>query len=155
MSERVAVQLIADRKVTLEPRRFEVVDRGPEVVLAVTGDAIGQAEAERLRELVGRGAGLVLVGGTLAAWAASAPIRDLAGWMPGGRGPSTELIIRPDPLHPIAQRLDPEWKVRDELLLSEGPPADASILLRTSWRYTEQVVAYERRFGDGRSVFIG
>jgi predicted dehydrogenase len=121
----------------------------------VTGDAIGEAEAEHLRELVGRGGGLVVVGGTLGAWAASAPIRDLAGWMPGGQGPSTELIIRPDPLHPITQRLDPEWKVRDALLLSEGPPADASILLRTSWRYTEQVVAYERRFGDGRFVFIG
>jgi scyllo-inositol 2-dehydrogenase (NADP+) len=155
MSERVAVQLIADRKVTLEPRRFEVVDSGHEVVLAVTGDAIEEGEAERLREFVGRGGGLVVVGGTLAAWADSAPIRDVAGWMPGGRGPSTELIIRPDPLHPITQRLDPEWKVRDELLLSEGPPADASILLRTSWRFTEQVVAYERRFGDGRFVYIG
>src|SRR5579864_8324442 len=155
MSERVLVQLVADRRVAIDPRRFEVVDRGPDVVLAATGDAIGESEAERLREFVRRGGGLVLVGGTLAAWAASAPIRDVAGWMPGGRGPRTELIVRPDASHPITQRLDPEWKVRDEVHLSEGPPAGASILLRTSWRYTEQVVGYERRFGEGRFVYIG
>jgi scyllo-inositol 2-dehydrogenase (NADP+) len=155
MSERVSVQLIADRRVAIDPRRLQVVDRGPDVVLAATGRAIEDDEAERLRDLVRRGGGLVVVGDTLAAWAASAPIRDLAGWVPGGRGPTTELIVRPDPSHPITQRLDSEWKVRDELHLSEGPPSGASILLRTSWRYTEQVVAYERRFGDGRFVYIG
>ena len=155
MSERVSVQMIADRRVAVDPRRFEVVDHGAEVVLAATGEAIGYGEAERLREFVGRGGGLVLVGGTLAAWAASAPIRDVAGWIPGGRGPTTELIVRPDASHPITQRLDPEWKVEGELYLSEGPPTGAAILLRTSWRFTEQVVAYERQFGDGRVVYIG
>ena len=155
MSERVAVELIADRKVAVDPRRFELVDRGPDVVLAATGRPIEEGEAARLRDFVGRGGGLVVVGRTLGAWALSAAIREVAGWVPGGTGPETELIVRPDPSHAITQRLDPEWKVRDELLLSEGPPAGASILLRTSWRYTEQVVAYERRFGDGRFIYIG
>jgi scyllo-inositol 2-dehydrogenase (NADP+) len=156
MSERrVSVQLVADRRVALDPRRFEVVDHDGDVVLGATGEAIGEGEAERLRDYVRRGGGLVLAGGTLAAWAASAAIRDVAGWMPGGHGPRTELIVRPDPSHPITQRLDPEWKVKDELHLSEGPPTGASILLRTSWRYTEQVVAYERRFGEGRFVYVG
>jgi scyllo-inositol 2-dehydrogenase (NADP+) len=155
MSRRVLVQVITDRKVALDPRRFEMADRGSDVVLAATGRAIDDGEATRLRDFVGRGGGLVVVGGTLAAWAASAPIREVAGWVPGGRGPDTELIVRPEASHPITQRLDPEWKVRDELHLSEGPPADAAILLRTSWRYTEQVVAYERRFGDGRFVYLG
>jgi predicted dehydrogenase len=155
MSERVSVEVIADHRVAVDPRRFEVVDRGSDVVLAASGNAIDGQEAERLRDFVGRGGGLVLIGGTLAAWAASAPIRDVAGWVPGGRGPNTELIVRPDASHPITQRLEAEWKVRDELHLSEGPPAAASILLRTSWRYTDQVVAYERRFGEGRFVYIG
>jgi scyllo-inositol 2-dehydrogenase (NADP+) len=155
LSERVSVNLIADRRVVLDPRRFEVGAGAPDVVLAATGEAIDEHEAERLREMVRRGGGLVVVGGTLAAWAASTAIRDIAGWLPGGRGPRTELIVRPDTSHPITQRLEPEWKVRDELYLSEGPPAGASILLRTSWRYSEQVVAYERRFGDGRFVYIG
>jgi predicted dehydrogenase len=48
-----------------------------------------------------------------------------------------------------------EWKVRDRIHLAEGPPVDASVLLRTSWRFTEQVVAYERRVGDGRLVYLG
>jgi predicted dehydrogenase len=104
---------------------------------------------------VRRGGGVVLAGGTLAAWSSAAPIRELAGWVPGGPGPMTELIVRPDPDHPITQRLQPEWKIQGELLLSEGPPLDASILLRTSWRYTEQPVAYERRFGDGRFIYLG
>lgn len=155
MGVRVSVQLIGDRVVTVDPRRFEMVERGADVVLAAGSHAIDDQEAERLRDFVGRGGGLVLVGAALAAWGASAAIRDVAGWVPGGRGPITELIVRPDASHPITQRLDPEWKVRDELHLSEGPPAGASVLLRTSWRYTEQVVAYERRFGEGRFVYIG
>src|ERR1700758_580396 len=155
MSERVSVSLISDSRVVLDPRRFEVADHAPDVVLAATGDAIDEEEAGRLRELVGRGGGLVVVGGTLAAWAGSPAIRDIAGWLPGGRGPRTELIVRPDASHPITQRLEAEWRVRDELFLSEGPPAGGSILLRTSWRYSEQVVAYERRFGEGRFVYIG
>jgi scyllo-inositol 2-dehydrogenase (NADP+) len=155
MSERVSVSLISDRKVVLDPRRFEVADRASDVVLVATGDAIDEEEAGRLREFVGRGGGLVVVGGTLAAWAASPAIRDIAGWVPGGRGPRTELIVRPDASHPVTQRLEAEWRVRDELFLSEGPAAGGSILLRTSWRYSEQVVAYERRFGEGRFVYIG
>jgi scyllo-inositol 2-dehydrogenase (NADP+) len=155
MSDRISVQVVGDHRVGLDPRRFEIVDRDAQVVLAVADHQIEEGQAERLRDYVGHGGGLVLAGGTLAAWASSAAIREMARWVPGGRGPKAELIIRPDPTHPITQRLEAEWKVRDELHLSEGPPADASILLRTSWRYTEQVVAYERRFGDGHFIYLG
>jgi scyllo-inositol 2-dehydrogenase (NADP+) len=155
MSERVSVRVIADHRVALDPRRFDVVDGAAQVVLASTDRPISERDAEALRDAVSGGGGAVLVGGTLAAWASSSAIRELAGWVPGGRGPRTELIVRPDENHPITQRLGPEWKVRDELHLSEGPPSGASILLRASWRYTDQVVAYERRFGEGRFVYIG
>jgi predicted dehydrogenase len=74
-------------------------------------------------------------------------MRELAGWVPSGPGPVTELVLRPE--------AGPEWRVRDRLYISEGPPAEARVLLRTSWRYTEQTVAYERRFGDGRFVYLG
>src|SRR4029077_18816295 len=37
----------------------------------------------------------------------------------------------------------------------EGPPAAANVLLRTSWRFSDQVVAYERPHGEGRFVQIG
>src|SRR5579864_812007 len=155
MSERVSVRVIADHRFAFDSRRLEVVDGVSDVVLAATGRVIEEGDAERLRDFVVGGGGLVVLGGTLAAWSGSAPIRELAGWVPGGRGPNTELIVRPDATHPITQRLDAEWKVRDELHLSEGPPAGASILLLTSWRYTEQVVAYERQFGEGRFIYIG
>ncbi len=154
MSDRVSVRVIADRNVALDPRRFEVAREG-EVVLAATDRALVEVDARELREFVRRGGGLVLLGGTLAAWSGSAAIREIAGWVPGGRGPRTELVLRPDPEHPITQRFGTDWKVTDEIFLSEGPPSDASVLVRTSWRYTEQVVAYERRFGDGRVIYIG
>src|SRR5260370_41606467 len=80
---------------------------------------------------------------------------ELSAWGPSGPGPRTEPMVRPDPSRPVTQRLDPEWKIRDRLYLSEGPPLDASILLRTTWRYTEQAAAYERRFGEGRVVYLG
>src|SRR5207245_10930475 len=93
--------------------------------------------------------------GTLAAWSSSDAIRELAGWVPSGPGPLTELIVRPDPGHSVTERIDAEWKVRDELYLSEGPRLDANVLLRASWRSTEQVVAYERACGSGRFAYLG
>lgn len=145
---------IADRKVALDPRRFEIAGAG-RVVLAATDGPIPEDKARELRDFVRGGGGLVLLGGTLAAWSGSDAIRELAGWVPGGRGPRTELVLRPDPEHPITQRLGPEWRATEDLYVSEGPPIDGSVFVRTSWRYTEQVVAYERRFGDGRVVYIG
>jgi predicted dehydrogenase len=155
MSGRISVEVLGDRPIALDPLRFDVVDRGARVVLAARHRAIDAAEAVRLREFVRGGGGLVLLGGTLAAWSALPSIAELAGWLPGGFGPETELIVRPDAIHPVTQRMPPEWKIRDRLYLAEGPPVDASVLLRTSWRYTEQVVAFERTFGEGRFVYIG
>lgn len=151
----VKVRALTDQRPVLDPRRFELVGVDPDVVLAATDRPVGDRQAAALRSFVRGGGGIVAVGPTLAAWSTSAPIRELAGWVPGEPGPDTELIVRPDPAHAVTQRLDPEWKVRGRLWLSEGPPADAIALLRTSWRYTDQVVAYERRFGKGRFVYIG
>lgn len=155
MSERLPVRIIADRPVALDPRRFEVAGQDANVVLADTAHPIDVRDADALRDLVGRGGGLVISGRTLAAWSSSDAIAQVAGWVPGARAPRTELVLRPDPNHPLTQRLPAEWKVTDELHLSEGPPGDAAILLRTSWRYSEQVVAYERRFGEGRVIYLG
>jgi len=160
LSDRISVLALIDGKLSLDPRRFDVKlgsDLAPagHVVIAATERPISEPQANRIRDYVRRGGGIVLLGGTLAAWSSSESIRDLAGWVPSGPGPLTELIVRSDPDHPATQRLDAEWKVRDELYLSEGPPLDGTVLLRTSWRYTEQVVAYERRFGDGHVVYLG
>jgi len=132
---------------SIDARRFELVARDPQVVLVATGEPLSARRAMELRSFVRRGGGLVLLGGTLAAWSSSDVIREVAGWAPSGPGPVTELVLRPDGA--------PEWTARDALFLSEGPPAEAAVLLRTSWRYTDQVVAYERRFGEGRFVYLG
>src|SRR5919204_92381 len=151
----IAVRAITDKRPSLDPRRFEIVTEDAQVVLASTGRAVSARQAAELRGFVRRGGGIVLLGGTLAAWSSSDAIRELAGWMPGEPGPETELIVRPDPEHPLTQRLDAEWKIKDRLYLSEGPPAGAAVLLRSSWRFTQQVVAYERPVGEGRFVYIG
>jgi len=80
---------------------------------------------------------------------------ELAGWAPTGPTPVTELVVRVDRSHTLTQRLGPELKFTDELYLSEGPPSDASVILRTSWHFTDQVVAYERALGAGRFVHVG
>src|SRR2546430_15734592 len=160
MSDRISVLALADGRLPLDPRRFDIDTEGGlaaanQVVVAATDRPITAREASALRSFVRRGGGLVLLGGTLASWSSSEAIRELAGWMPTGPGPLTELIVRPDLEHAVTQRLDPEWKIRDRLYLSEGPPAGATILLRASWRFTDQVVAYERGFGEGHFVYVG
>jgi scyllo-inositol 2-dehydrogenase (NADP+) len=125
------------------------------VLLAASDHALRPGQASQLTDFVRGGGGLVLLHGTLAMWAESGELGELAGWAPSGPGPLTELVIRPDPSHAVTSRLGAELKVRDELYFSEGAPGDASVLLRASWRFTEQVVAYERRVGDGHFVHVG
>ena len=146
-TQRFDVHVVTDPK-ELEPRRAQVI-------VAASDHPLLTGQAAELTEFVRRGGGLVLLHGTLAAWAESADFAELSGWAPSGPGPLTELIVRPDPSHPVTARLGSELKFVDELYLSEGPPAGASVLMRTSWRFTEQVVAYERQVGDGRFVQLG
>lgn len=129
--------------------------RNVKVLLAASDHALHPGQAAQLTDFVRGGGGLVLLHGTLAVWAESGELAELARWAPSGPGPLTELVIRPDPSHPVTARLGAELKVLDELYFSEGPPGDAAVLLRASWRFTDQVVAYERRFGDGRFVQLG
>jgi scyllo-inositol 2-dehydrogenase (NADP+) len=129
--------------------------RGATVLLAASDHALRSGQTSQLTDFVRSGGGLVLLHGTLATWAEGGEVAELAGWAPTGPGPLTDLIVRPDPSNQLTSRLDAELMVHDELYFSEGPPADASVLLRASWRFTEQVVAYERRVGDGRFVHIG
>ncbi len=125
------------------------------VILAASDTALAPGQAEELNAFVRRGGGLVLLGGTLAAWNAQSALGELARWTPSGPGPMTELVLQAEPSHAITERLGPELKLTDELYLSEGPPADSSVLLRTSWHFTEQVVAYEREVGEGTFINLG
>ena len=125
------------------------------VLLAATDQALDPGQAKKLNDFVRRGGGLLLLHGTLAAWNADGSLAEIARWTPSGPGPLTELVVRADATHPITARLGPELVLADELYLSEGPPADATVLLRTSWQFTEQVVAYERSLGSGRFIQLG
>jgi predicted dehydrogenase len=125
-----------------------------QVLLAASDHALLPGQAAQLTDFVRAGGGLILLHGTLAAWAENGDLAELARWTPSGPTPLTELIIRPDASHAVVSRIG-ELKVRDELYLSEGPPHDVSVLLRASWRYSDQVVAYERSVGNGRFVHLG
>ena len=126
-----------------------------EVVVAASDHPLRPEHAARLVDFVKRGGGLVLLHGTLAAWSAGGELAPLAGWAPSGPGPQTELVVRPSTDHAMTARFPAEWKVTDELYLSEGPPDNAAILLRSSWHFTDQVLGYERRVGEGRFVYLG
>jgi predicted dehydrogenase/type 1 glutamine amidotransferase len=124
------------------------------VLLAASDHALAPEQATQLVDFINGGGGLVLLHGTLAAWSENRELAELAGWAPSGPGPLTELVIRPDASHTVTARLG-ELKLNDELYFSEGPPVDASVLLRASWRYSDQVVAYERAVGTGHFVQLG
>ena len=126
-----------------------------QVLIAASDHHLQPGQAAQLTDFVREGGGLVLLHGTLASWAETGELAELARWAPTGPAPLTELVVRADPSHPLTQRLGPEIKVTDELYLSEGPPSDSAVILRTSWHFSEQVVAYERSFGAGRFVHIG
>lgn len=143
-------------EVATDPANFDMrVIRGREVLIAASDHHLQPKQAALLTDFVGRGGGLVLLHGTLATWAENGDLADLARWAPTGPAPLTELIVHPDPNHPITQRLGSDMKFTDELYLSEGPPSDVSVILRTSWQFTDQVVAYEAAFGAGRFVHLG
>src|SRR2546428_10074215 len=129
--------------------------RDHQVLLAASDHHLQSGQAAQLTEFVRRGGGLVLLHGTLASWAETGELAELARWAPTGPAPLTELVLQTNPSHPLTQRLGSDLKLTDELYLSEGPPSDAEVILRTSWHFTEQVVAYERGFGAGRFVHIG
>jgi predicted dehydrogenase len=125
------------------------------VLIAASDEPLTPDQAARLEAFVRGGGGVVLLHGTLAAWSQHDDIAELAGWRPSTSGRLTELIVRTIPDHPVTERLAPEIRLEDELLLAEGPPANATVLMRASWQFTDQVVAYERTHGDGRFVYIG
>jgi scyllo-inositol 2-dehydrogenase (NADP+) len=127
----------------------------PGVILAASDRSVVSGQAEELMDFVKRGGGLVVLGGTLAAWNANGALAAMARWTPSGPGPQTELVLNLEPAHAITATLGPELRLTDNLYLSEGPPAESSVLIRTSWHFTEQVVAYEREFGAGRFIHIG
>src|SRR5450759_5256170 len=128
---------------------------GAKVLLAASDHPLQAGQASQLTEFVRMGGGLVLLHGTLASWAEGGDLSELARWAPSGPGPLTELVLRPVPSNPLTARLAPDLKVHHELYFSEGPPADAAVLLRPSWLFTDQVVAYERRVGEGHFVHLG
>ena len=125
------------------------------VVIAASDEPLTLDQAARLEAFVRGGGGVVLLHSTLAAWSQLDHIVELAGWRPSGEGRLTELVVRTISGHPLTDRLAAEIRLEDELLLAEGPPANATVLMRASWQFTDQVVAYERRHGEGRFVHIG
>jgi scyllo-inositol 2-dehydrogenase (NADP+) len=127
----------------------------PHVLLAASDHHLQPGQAAQLTEYVRGGGGLVLLHGTLARWSETGELAELTGWAPTGPAPLTELVVRAQPSHPITERIGPDLTFIDELYMSEGPPIDAAVILRTSWHFTEQVVAYERRFGAGRFIQMG
>lgn len=127
----------------------------PAAILAATDAAISPADASALAGYVRGGGGLVLLHATLATWAANDEIAVLAGWRPGPPGRPSDIVVRTAARHPLTERIPGEIHVHDEVFLTEGPPADGDVLLRASWQYSDQVVAYARAYGDGRVVHIG
>lgn len=112
-------------------------------------------EAQELESHLDRGGGVVLLGPALQAWARHPRLAELVGWVPAEISPWAELRLRPVPGAPTSSRLGNELFLYDRLPLGEPAPPDARVLLTVSWRFGEQVAAFERRIGRGRLVYLG
>src|SRR5713226_9516029 len=75
------------------------------VILAASDQVLLPGQSQLLTDFVRRGGGLVLLGGTLAAWNDQGAVAELARWTPSGPGPMTELLLRVEPTHPVTARL--------------------------------------------------
>ena len=95
-----------------------VAPDGRQVLLVASDHHLPSEQAALLTDFVRRGGGVVVLHGTLAKWAESGEIGELAGWAPTGPAPLTELVVRADQSHTLTQRLGPELKFTDELYLS-------------------------------------
>lgn len=115
------------------------------LIAANVATALSGGQASALGAYVRDGGALLLLGETVDAWRASSA---MSGLPDGQRGLSTELIVRPTGDHDITRRLDPSFSVVDRLFICE-PPEDATLLLETSWRYTNVPVAWLRPEGAG------
>ena len=125
------------------------------LAMVASDQPLAQGEARALTEFVRGGGGLVLLHSTLAAWSSDGELAELTGWTPSGPGPVTELVVKSSGDHPISASLGPEMKLTDELYLAEGPPIDANVFLTCNWQFTHQVVAYDRKVGQGTVVYLG
>ena len=135
--------------------REEIRPAGHHVVIAASERTPGDAEVAALAGHLRAGGGLLLLGGTLAAWSRNPGFAELAGGRPGPAGPRTELRVRPQPGSPLAQRLDEEIRLTDRLQLAERPVEGVDPLLTVAWHFGDQVVAWLRPVGAGRLVHLG
>src|SRR5215472_10302948 len=122
------------------------------VVVAASGRAPGDADVEALGVHLRAGGGVVLLGGTLAAWSRNAAFAELAGWRPGRLSPPAELRLRPAPTGPLSARLDAETLIRDRISVGSTAPDDAEVLLTVPWHFSDEVAVFRRRIGAGRLV---
>ena len=127
---------------------------GHHVVLAASDRLPEDTDVEVLRAHLRAGGGLVLLGGTLAAWSQNAAFAEVAGWRPGQLSPAAELRLRPAASGPLAARLDSEILIRDRISVGAEAPADAEVLLTVPWHFRDEVAAFRRRVGAGRLVAI-
>ena len=125
---------------------------GHHVVLAAGDRPPEDADVEALRAHLRAGGGLVLLGGTLAAWSQNAAFAKMAGWRPGQLSPAAELRLRPAASGPLAARLDSEMLIRDRISVGAEAPDDAEVLLTVPWHFRDEIVAFRRRVGAGRLV---
>jgi scyllo-inositol 2-dehydrogenase (NADP+) len=128
---------------------------GAAVVVAAGDRTLAPDELEALTVHLRAGGGLVALGPALAAWCRSRAFAELAGWEPTELGPLTELRVRPEPGGALGPRLDRELLLRDRLPLGDPPADGAEVLATVPWRYTERTVAFRRRVGAGRLVYLG
>jgi scyllo-inositol 2-dehydrogenase (NADP+) len=146
---------VSDVTVVTTPNQFSHLTPGQVVVLDGDRGPLTSEEEEALYAFVECGGGLVCLGDAVEAYHENALLGELLGNVYGICSQRSEIIVHvANPNHSITRRADRSFAVLESAYLLSTVPADATILWRTTWRYTPYTLAYARQFGPfGGRIF--
>ncbi len=125
-------------------------DTGRVVVLNGDIGPLNLEQEKALSAFVENGGGLVCLGDAAEAYHEYALLGEVLGNIYGTCTPRSEIIARLATAdHYITRRVDSSFAVLEAVYLLDRVAPDTEVLWRTSWYYTQYVLAYARTYGHG------
>jgi predicted dehydrogenase len=126
------------------------------VVAHAPSGRLKPTEEAGLCDFVSAGGGFVGLHCTSEHWSPGRRYRAMMGGGPDGPLPKMELVADVRSVdHDITRRVPGSLRLQDSCFGQVELPADAEVLLSTSWRSQELPVAYARAHGAGRVFYCG
>jgi len=144
------LDLTDDKKVLASPK-LKAYDL---VVIYAQGGKLTQREEKGICDFVAGGKALLGIHSASAAFKDNKRYIEMLGSTFAGHGPVLEFGVTVcDGDHSITRRVD-DFRVTDELYVSEYSPEGLDILMTADWQGTRQPMLYTKPYGKGRVVYF-